>query len=70
MAREGARVLDAGSAPNVKLTSWRDTSRETKIQILKEELARGAEPGEVARVAREAGLNDFADSIEKKQQQH
>ena len=70
MAREGARVLDAGSAPNVKLTSWRDTSRETKIQILKEELARGAEPGEVARVAREAGLNDFAHSIEKKQQQH
>ena len=68
MAREGARVLDAASLSNVKLTAWKDTSSETKIQILKAELARGAEPGEVARVAREAGLNDFADSIEKKQQ--
>ena len=68
MTSEGMRVLDSASAPKSKLTSWRDTSRETKIRILKEELARGAEPGEVARVAREAGLNEFADSIEKKQQ--
>ena len=68
MAREGTRVLDATSLKDVKLTAWKDTSRETKIQILKAELARGAEPGEVARVAREAGLDEFADSIEKKQQ--
>ena len=68
MTSEGMQVLDSASAPKAKLTSWRDTSRETKIRILKEELARGAEPGEVARVAREAGLNEFADSIEKKQQ--
>lgn len=67
MAREGTRVQDAASMQNAKLTSWKDTSRETKIEILKAELARGAEPGEVARVAREAGLNEFADSIEKKQ---
>jgi hypothetical protein len=68
MAREGTRVLlDAAAPKNVKLTAWKDTSRETKIEILKAELARGAEPGEVARVAREAGLDEFADSIEKKQ---
>ena len=68
MTSEGTRVLDSASVAKAKLTSWRDTSRETKIRILKEELARGAEPGEVARVAREAGLDEFADSIEKKQQ--
>jgi hypothetical protein len=68
MAREGKRVLNAASLQNVKLTAWKDTSRETKIEILKAELARGAEPGEVARVAREAGLDEFADSIEKKKQ--
>lgn len=68
MAREGTRVLDATSLKDVKLTEWKNASRETKIEILKAELARGAEPGEVARVAREAGLNEFADSIEKKQQ--
>jgi hypothetical protein len=67
MAREGTRVFDTASAKNVKLTAWKDTSRETKIEILKAELARGAEPGEVARVAREAGLDEFAESIEKKQ---
>jgi hypothetical protein len=68
MSSEGMRVLDSASVAKARLTSWRDTSPETKIRILKEELARGAEPGEVARVAREAGLNEFADSIEKKQQ--
>ena len=68
LAREGTLVQDAAATQNVKLTAWKDTSRETKIQILKAELARGAEPGEVARVAREAGLDEFADSIEKKQQ--
>ena len=62
-------VMDAAKEPareeNVK--KWKDVSPETKIQILKEELARGADPEEVARVAREAGLNEFADSIDKKQ---
>jgi len=66
-------VLDAvaqaqAPAREEALKKWKDVSAEAKIQILKEELARGAEPGEVARVAREAGLNEFADSIEKKQQ--
>jgi hypothetical protein len=70
MVVRGAAVMDAVSVParEETLKKWKDTSAETKIQILKEELARGAEPGEVARVAREAGLNEFADSIEKKQQ--
>ena len=64
-------ALDANAqapAREEALKKWKDVSPEAKIQILKEELARGAEPGEVARVAREAGLNEFADSIEKKQQ--
>ena len=65
----GQSVMDAAALParEEMLKKWKDTSAETKIQILKEELARGAEPGEVARVAREAGLNEFADSIERKQ---
>jgi len=69
MVVRGAAVMDASTVParEEMLKKWKDTSAETKIQILKEELARGAEPGEVARVAREAGLNEFADSIEKKQ---
>jgi hypothetical protein len=55
-------VMGVAGAPVVP---WKDASRETKIKILKEELARGADPKEVARVAREAGLNEFADSLEK-----
>ena len=70
MVVRGTEVLDAASLParEETLKKWKDISREAKIQILKAELARGAEPGEVARVAREAGLDEFADSIEKKQQ--
>ena len=55
-------VMGSAGAPVVP---WKDASRETKIKILKDELARGADPKEVARVAREAGLDAFADSIEK-----
>jgi type IV secretory pathway VirB10-like protein len=55
-------VMGAAGAPVVP---WKNASRETKIKILKEELARGADPKEVARVAREAGLDEFADSLEK-----
>ena len=55
-------VMGDAGAPVVP---WKDASRETKIKILKEELARGADPKEVARVAREAGLDAFADSVEK-----
>ena len=51
---------------DVRLTPWKEVPREVKIRILKDELASGADPKEVARVAREAGLDDFADSIEKK----
>jgi len=55
-------VMGVAGAPVV---AWKNASRETKIKILKEELARGADPKEVARVAREAGLDQFADSLEK-----
>jgi len=65
MVRDGSRVYDAPKNANVRSVPWKDASRETKIEILKAELARGADPKAVARAAREAGLNEFADSIEK-----
>ncbi len=51
---------------NVKLTPWAELPRETKLKILEAELARGGDRKVIARVAREAGLNEFADSIEKR----
>jgi hypothetical protein len=36
------------------------------LKILEAELAAGADKKTVARVAREAGLTEFADSIEKR----
>jgi hypothetical protein len=49
----------------LKLIAWKDVSRQAKAAILSAELARGGDPQAIARVAREAGLNDLADSIEK-----
>ena len=51
---------------NEKVTPWSEVSREAKLKILQSELAAGADKAVVARVAREAGLNAFADSIEKR----
>lgn len=51
---------------NLKLTPWAELPRETKLKILEAELARGGDRKVIARVAREAGLNEFADSIEKR----
>jgi len=51
---------------NVKLTPWAELPRETKLKILETELARGGDRKVIARVAREAGLNEFADSIERR----
>ncbi|HEX9494045.1 MAG TPA: hypothetical protein VGA33_12330 [Thermoanaerobaculia bacterium] len=51
---------------NVKLTPWAELPRETKLKILEAELAGGGDRKVIARVAREAGLNEFADSIEKR----
>lgn len=66
MVREGKNVYDAPAKTNLTLVAWKDASRETKIEILKTELARGADPQAVARAARDAGLNEFADSIQKR----
>jgi hypothetical protein len=65
MVRAGTNVYDAPPKTNLNLIPWKDASRETKLEILKTELARGADPQAVSRVARDAGLNEFADSIEK-----
>ena len=51
---------------NEKVTPWSEVSPESKLKILQSELAAGADKAVVARVAREAGLNVFADSIEKR----
>ena len=49
-----------------KLTPWAELPRETKLKILETELARGGDRKVIARVAREAGLTEFADSIERR----
>ena len=66
MVREGKNVYDAPARTNLNLVPWKDASRETKIEILKAELARGGDPQAVARAARDAGLVEFADSIQKR----
>jgi len=65
MVHAGNDVYDVPSSTNVRLIPWKDTSRETKIAILKTELARGGDREAIARAAREAGLNELADSIER-----
>ena len=65
LLREGNKVYEEAAKTNLRSVPWKDVSRETKIEILKFELARGADRQAVIRTAREAGLNEFADSIEK-----
>jgi hypothetical protein len=57
---------DSALERDFKMTPWKEMSPEAKQKILEAELARGADPKEIARRAREAGLIEFADSIEKK----
>jgi len=49
-----------------KITPWASVSPAAKRKILEAELAAGADKKLIARVAREAGLIEFADSIEKR----
>ncbi|HUJ16045.1 MAG TPA: hypothetical protein VL284_19810 [Thermoanaerobaculia bacterium] len=46
--------------------NWRDLTRDEKIKFLKDKLAHGADPKQIVNMAREAGLDEFADEIEKK----
>ncbi len=76
---DGARRLDQSNVyelePNaatihlddrrLKLIAWKDASPQAKAAILSAELARGGDRQAIARAAREAGLNELADSIEK-----
>jgi hypothetical protein len=55
-----AKTMQAAPAP------LRDLSREEKIRVFKDRLAHGADPKVIAKEARDAGLNDFADELEKK----
>ncbi|HKO00451.1 MAG TPA: hypothetical protein VJ032_02090 [Thermoanaerobaculia bacterium] len=65
IVRDGNKLYEEVAKTNLRSVPWKDASRETKIEILKFELARGADRQAVIRAAREAGLNEFADSIEK-----
>ena len=49
-----------------KITPWASVSPAAKRKILEAELAAGGDKKVIARVAREAGLIEFADSIEKR----
>ena len=49
-----------------KLTPWSSVSPDAKQKILEAELAAGGDRKVIARIAREAGLIKFADSIEKR----
>jgi ABC-type nitrate/sulfonate/bicarbonate transport system ATPase subunit len=49
-----------------RITPWASVSPAAKLKILERELAAGGDRKAIARVAREAGLTDFADSIEKR----
>jgi hypothetical protein len=49
-----------------RVTPWASVSPAAKLKILETELAAGGDRKVIARVAREAGLTDFADSIEKR----
>jgi hypothetical protein len=48
-----------------KITPWASVSPAAKLKILEAELAAGGDKKVIARVAREAGLTAFAESIEK-----
>ena len=73
---EETRVLDAtaktavvAAAPavaNMQSIPFKDLSRGEQIRILKDRLAHGADPKDIIRAARDAGLNDFANELEKK----
>jgi hypothetical protein len=49
-----------------KITPWASVSPAAKLKILETELAAGADKKTIARIAREAGLTDFAESLEKR----
>ena len=51
---------------DAQLTPWASVSPAAKLKILQTELAAGGDKKVIARVAREAGLFEFADSIEKR----
>ncbi len=70
MQRRGDQVeiyaRAADEQKGMKLVAWKDASPETKTAILKAELAAGGDPKAIAAAARAAGLDELADSIEKK----
>ncbi|HYS54021.1 MAG TPA: hypothetical protein VER58_09705 [Thermoanaerobaculia bacterium] len=62
-ANKNSTVVLNKKLQDAKLTPWAKVPPAAKLKILQSELAAGADKAAVARVAREAGLNAFADSI-------
>jgi len=62
--KDSAEVLKK-KLEDAKVTPWAEVPPAAKLKILQSELAAGADKAAVAKFAREAGLNAFADSIEK-----
>src|SRR5712691_1169058 len=60
-------VYELDSIAGSKVVPWKDASPRTKAAILQAELAAGGDPKAIARAAREAGLEELANSIEKQQ---
>ncbi|HEY6842688.1 MAG TPA: hypothetical protein VI391_00855 [Thermoanaerobaculia bacterium] len=61
-----AAVGGVAAAKTMQAVAFKDLPRDEKIRILKDRLAHGADPKEIAKTARDAGLKDFADELEKK----
>ena len=63
---KNVQVVTASKLQDEQITPWPSVSRDAKLKILEAELAAGGDRKVIARIAREAGLTDFADLIEKR----
>jgi hypothetical protein len=63
---KNVRIVVTSKLQDEQITPWSSVSPEAKLKILEAELAAGGDKKVIARVAREAGLTDFANSIEKR----
>jgi hypothetical protein len=63
---KNVQVVATSKLQDEQITPWSSVSAEAKLKILQTELAAGGDKKVIARVAREAGLTDFANLIEKR----
>ncbi|MDQ6799974.1 MAG: hypothetical protein M3041_03970 [Acidobacteriota bacterium] len=63
---KNVQVVVTSKLHDEQITPWASVSPAAKQKILEVELAAGGDRKAIARVAREAGLTEFADSIEQR----